>query len=78
MFKTRLGYLWFGEKKLELLLAGLFYVGAITGALADLWNFMLLFLFQIAGIIWQLASVPTSLPTKRLILAELYGDVTYG
>ncbi|WP_368266801.1 hypothetical protein [Corynebacterium ulcerans] len=58
MFKTRLGYLWFGEKKLELLLAGLFYVGAITGALADLWNFMLLFLFQIAGIIWQLALCP--------------------
>lgn len=58
MLKTRLRYLWFGEKKLELLLAGLFYAGAITGALADLWNFMLLFLFQIAGIIWQLALCP--------------------
>lgn len=59
MLRTRLGYLWFGEKKLELLLAGLFYAGAIAGVLADLWNFMLLFLFQIAGIIWQLALCPT-------------------
>lgn len=58
MLKTRLRYLWLGEKKLDLLLAGLFYIGAITGALADLWNIVLLLLFQVAGIIWQLALCP--------------------
>ncbi|AFH91811.2 hypothetical protein A4R63_10195 [Corynebacterium pseudotuberculosis] len=58
MFKTRLRYLWLGEKKLDLLLAGLFYIGVITGALADLWKIVLLLLFQVVGIIWQLTLCP--------------------